>query len=61
MATHAVDFWLSSEDLPDPENRVTLDRDGKIMLSYTPNNQEPKRGSSQAQVLLNHLAMHRVT
>ena len=29
MARHAVDFWLSTEDLPRPENRVTLDRDGQ--------------------------------
>ena len=29
MARHAVDFWLSTEDLPRPENRVTLDRDGR--------------------------------
>ena len=28
VATHAVDFWLSTEDLPAPDNRVTLDRDG---------------------------------
>ena len=40
MAQHSLDFWLTSEDLPDPENRVTLDRDGKIVLSYTPNNLE---------------------
>jgi choline dehydrogenase-like flavoprotein len=40
MAKHSLDFWLTSEDLPDPENRVTLDRDGKIVLSYTPNNLE---------------------
>ena len=25
VATHAVDFWLSTEDLPAPDNRVTLD------------------------------------
>ena len=24
VAEHAVDFWLSVEDLPDPDNRVTL-------------------------------------
>ena len=24
VATHAVDFWLSTEDLPAPDNRVTL-------------------------------------
>lgn len=39
MAKHAVDFWLTSEDLPDPENRVTLEN-GKIKISYTPNNQK---------------------
>ena len=40
MAKHSLDFWLTSEDLPDPNNRVTLDRNGKIVLSYTPNNLE---------------------
>jgi choline dehydrogenase-like flavoprotein len=38
MARHSLDFWLTSEDLPDPENRVTLDRDGNIVLQYEPNN-----------------------
>jgi choline dehydrogenase-like flavoprotein len=40
MAKHSLDFWLTSEDLPDPENRVTLSKEGKITLSYTPNNVE---------------------
>jgi choline dehydrogenase-like flavoprotein len=43
MGHHSLDFWLTSEDLPLPENRVTLDRDGKIVLSYTPNNEEGHR------------------
>jgi len=43
MARHAVDFWLSTEDLPRPDNRVTLDRDGRIRLRYTPSNEEPKK------------------
>lgn len=38
MAKHSLDFWLTTEDLPDPANRVTLDRKGGIVLSYTPNN-----------------------
>jgi len=42
VARHAIDFWLSTEDLPRPENRVTIDRDGKIRISYTPNNERPK-------------------
>ena len=25
VAKHAIDFWLSTEDLPMPENRVTVD------------------------------------
>ncbi len=40
MARHSLDFWLTSEDLPDPENRVTLNADGEIVLSYRPNNEE---------------------
>ncbi len=40
MAKHSLDFWLTSEDLPDPDNRVTVDRDGSIVLSYRPNNEE---------------------
>jgi choline dehydrogenase-like flavoprotein len=40
MARHSLDFWLTSEDLPDPDNRVTLDREGQIVLAYQPNNQE---------------------
>jgi choline dehydrogenase-like flavoprotein len=40
MAKHSLDFWLTSEDLPHPDNRVTLDRDGNIVLAYTPNNLE---------------------
>ncbi len=43
MAAHSLDFWLTSEDLPDPDNRVTLDSNGKIVLSYMPNNEEPHK------------------
>ncbi len=38
VARHAVDFWLSTEDLPLPGNRVTVARDGNIILDYTPSN-----------------------
>jgi choline dehydrogenase-like flavoprotein len=40
MARHSLDFWLTSEDLPEPTNRVTLDRDANIVLTYKPNNEE---------------------
>jgi choline dehydrogenase-like flavoprotein len=38
LATHSLEFWITSEDLPLDENRVRLDRDGGIVLEYTPNN-----------------------
>jgi choline dehydrogenase-like flavoprotein len=41
-ARHAIDFWLSTEDLPLPENRVTVDRDGKLTLAYKATNDVPK-------------------
>lgn len=39
MANHSVDWWLTAEDLPDPNNRVEL-RGETIQLSYTENNTE---------------------
>jgi hypothetical protein len=41
LASHALDFWLTTEDLPDPDNRVLIDHDGGIRLHYRPNNVEP--------------------
>jgi choline dehydrogenase-like flavoprotein len=35
VARHSVDFWLTTEDLPRPDNRVTLDGAGKLHLAYT--------------------------
>lgn len=40
IADHAVDFWLTSEDLPHEENRVTVDRHGRIHVAYTDRNTE---------------------
>jgi len=59
IALHAVDFWLSTEDLPDPENRIMLDRNGNICLNYTPNNQVPKQKLyHQLKSMLGLLGMH---
>lgn len=40
VATHSVDWWLTTEDLPDPKNRVQVKGD-QILLDYTENNSEP--------------------
>jgi choline dehydrogenase-like flavoprotein len=59
VAEHAVDFWLSTEDLPHPDNRVTLAADGNITLSYTPNNTEPlEQLYHRITKRLDHLGMH---
>ena len=38
-----VDWLAMSEDLPDPDNCVTVQSDGRIRLRYRPNNLEPHR------------------
>jgi choline dehydrogenase-like flavoprotein len=43
IARHAIDFWLSTEDLPRPENRVTVDGDGRVTLAYVATNDVPKQ------------------
>jgi choline dehydrogenase-like flavoprotein len=43
VANHAIDFWLSTEDLPRPDNRVSLDGEGRLTLSYTATNETPKK------------------
>lgn len=59
IARHAVDFWLSTEDLPDPNNRVTVGKDGKVTLNYKSNNQVPKQKLyDKLKSMLNHLGMH---
>ena len=59
VAKHAVDFWLSTEDLPMPDNRITLEQDGSIKLSYTLNNQVAKQKLyDKLKSMLNHLGMH---
>jgi len=37
MADHSTDWWFMTEDLPDPNNRITLDKE-TIRISYTENN-----------------------
>ena len=59
MARHAVDFWLTTEDLPDPENRVTVNQAGNLTLSYTPNNQVARQKLyDKLKSMLSVLGMH---
>jgi choline dehydrogenase-like flavoprotein len=59
VAEHAVDFWLSTEDLPQPENRVSVDKEGKLTLAYRSTNDAARdRLLEQLRSLLGHLGMH---
>ena len=58
VAEHAVDFWLTTEDLPDPDNRVTVDADGHVHLAYTSNNDDEAAGLyHELKKILNHIGM----
>ena len=64
MARHSIDFWLTTEDLPDPNNRVRLTKEGHIQLEYTENNTEGHKRLKQklkkmlGQVDIKHRFLH---
>ena len=43
LAQHAIDFWVMSEDLPLPSNRITLSKDGRVTLAVRPTGGEAHR------------------
>lgn len=59
IASHSVDFWLTSEDLPDPDNRVTLDENGQIVLTLNAGNMEGHhRLTQKLKDMLDAMDMH---
>ncbi len=40
VARNSIDWWLTTEDLPDTENQVRVDGE-RIIIDYTENNSEP--------------------
>ena len=61
IAKHAIDFWLSSEDLPDPNNRITIDGEGRTNLALTINNLEAHtRLRKKLEGMMNKLDIHPV-
>jgi choline dehydrogenase-like flavoprotein len=63
IALHGVDFWLSAEDLPEPDNRLTIDDDGTPRLALNDeNNMEPlKRLRKKFESMLSDLGMEEGT
>ncbi|MFE0508434.1 FAD-dependent oxidoreductase [Streptomyces sp. NPDC058964] len=43
MTSRSIDLYLTSEDLPDPANRVTVGPGGRIDVHWRPNNLHPHR------------------
>ena len=40
LAGRSVDWYLMTEDLPDPENRVSLDSSGRVIVNFRANNEK---------------------
>ena len=40
LASRSIDWWMTSEELPDPDNRVQLGQDGGIAVTWKPNNEK---------------------
>ncbi len=58
VAKHSVDIWLTTEDLPRPENRVTVDGDASIHLTYQFSNHAETEGLyRELKTLLNKTGM----
>lgn len=59
LAKHSIGWWLTTEDLPDPNNRISLNENNEIVLSYTPNNEEAhKKLLKKLKDILNHVGGH---
>ena len=43
MALHSMDFWLQTEDLPNPDNRISYDGD-RVTLALTESNEIEAKG-----------------
>ncbi len=60
MAQHSMDFWLQSEDLPRPENRIYYE-DGRVMLDIEEGNMEaPARLKKKLEMMLAGAGAHHV-
>ncbi|MGH9718061.1 MAG: GMC oxidoreductase [Candidatus Acidiferrales bacterium] len=59
MAEHSIDFWVQSEDLPHPDNRVSLNHDGEITLDLRETNTEGhRRLVEKLKGMLSGLGLH---
>jgi len=60
MAEHSMDFWLQSEDLPRPENRISYDGDRVVLDIHEGNLEAAARLKQKLKNLLNAIGAHPV-
>jgi len=63
VARHAVDFWLTTEDVPKAGNRITVGGDGRVHLAYRATNAAEAEGLyGELRKIMNHIgfAAHHV-
>jgi choline dehydrogenase-like flavoprotein len=61
IARHGVDFWMSSEDLPRADSRITLEKDGTVRLALAQDNNVEglKRMRQKFDSMLADLGFHK--
>ncbi|MFK7844097.1 MAG: GMC oxidoreductase [Rhodothermales bacterium] len=40
MTKRSIDWWMTSEELPDPKNRIQLGKKGQLEVTWRPNNEK---------------------
>ena len=59
MAAHSLDFWLQSEDLPNPNNRIRLNANNEIVFHYERNNFEAHlKLTEKLKSILSYIGCH---
>jgi choline dehydrogenase-like flavoprotein len=58
MAHHSIDFWLTSEDLPSPENRIFYDGDRVVLDLYENNLEAHRRLRAKLSQMTSALDLH---
>ena len=60
IALHSMDFWLSSEDLPRPENRIYYDGDRVVLDVHEQGQEAHRRLKKKLQHYLSRCGLHPV-
>ena len=58
MATHSMDFWLQTEDIPKPQNRISYDGDRVILAMEDSNEVAAKALKGKLEQLMNKIGKH---